>query len=734
MRARSAATISVSAKAIIATLVCYGWTTPALAQTSNPPAQDNAGGLQEILVTATRRSESTQNIAAPIQAVSAAALMNANVTRTEDLTRTAPSLQVDNSGGSYSNIFVRGVGTYFASAYADSAVALSYDGVYIARTAATNGFFYDIARVEVLQGPQGTLYGRNATGGAVNIIPAEPELGKTGGGGFVSYGTFDRFELQAHANVALSDEAAIRASVQRVRADGMFDDGSGDQNDLAARIQLKVRPTEGVTARLGVDYFRQRGQGAGGAILPLTGDEWGGLRSPAATARFASVGLPPIAAPYQHNDFWGIHSQVDIESPVGTFTILPAYRETNLDFVSTGPGFPITVHEKDHQSSVEARLASNPGGRLKYVLGAFYFDEKVNTSQFYDLLRSRNLQTFSTSTRSFAAFGQLTYSVADTLRLVGGLRSTWEDKSQAGQVRNTLNGAITITNNAVKFSKVTWKAGVEMDIAPRSLAYANISTGFKSGGFFAAAAPNTYRPETITAYTVGVKNRFLDNRLQVNAELFWWDYRGQQVNILSARPSGATTVVYSPTLNVGSSTIKGVDLSVQFEPVRGTRLSTSAQYLDSKFDSFTFTNLRLGNFATGCPVTVTQVGTFPAQVVNCSGYAMPRAPKWTLSGSISQDIDLGSAGKLELQASTIYRTSQWLNVQYTPDQLQRGYATVDANVTYRPDGNRFQITGYVTNLTDKLAARGVSANPLFPISVVTLMPPRQFGVRLGVDF
>lgn len=737
--------VTIRVTALLASAaICAFVSHPALAaaaadQQSAAPAPASAGasptdpnGIAEIVVTANRRSESSQRVAAPIQVLSQADLARAGVARSEDLGKIAPSIQVDNSAG-YSNIFVRGVGTFYVSAYADSAVSFNYDGVNIARTAATNGFFFDLQRVEVLSGPQGTLYGRNSTGGATNLIPNPPSHDFTGGV-TLQAGNYGAFQGEAFLNVPIGEKLAVRASGQRINHNGYFDDGTGDQDDWSARLQLLAEPTDTLSIRISGDYSHQGGRGLGGAIYPLNDDPYEGLHSADAVARRAAVGLPPLPAERRDNSFKGVLAQLDWQTPLGTLTILPAYRETNLDFVDNTAGFTTTILEHDNQTSVEARLASSGNSRLTYVVGGYYFRENIHTRQNFNLIRSNNLQVFSTATKSIAAFGQFTYSMLDTLRLIAGIRYTKDDKSQAGVLTNLLTSVESPTASSLSSDKVTWKAGVEWDAAPQSLLYATVSTGFKSAGFFGSPPPNSYGPETITAFTVGSKNRFFGNRLQVNLEGFYWNYRGQQVNFLSARPVGTGVTVYSPTQNVGASRISGADLQIEYLIGRGTRLRASAQYLHAKLKDFTYTGLAIGNFAVGCPTTPTTIGTFPAQIINCAGFILPRSPKLTLGGGIEQTIDFANGGALTGSVDTLYRSAQWLNIQYVPSVRQQGYATVDAQLSYAFPGRHFTISGYVQNLTEATAARAATVNPLFAQTVLIPIAPRTYGARLSVNF
>ena len=189
----------------------------------------------------------------------------------EDLSRLVPALNASSAGGSNTVFFLRGVGNFSVNAYSDSAIAFNYDGVYIARPSSSSGVFYDLQRVEVLKGPQGTLYGRNATGGAINVIPNRPELGRSGGEFTASYGNYNAVNAQGAVNLAFGDNFALRASGTVVRHDPYASDGYDNQREYAGRLQALIELTPDLTVRFAADYAHQGGRGTAGYYLGRTG-------------------------------------------------------------------------------------------------------------------------------------------------------------------------------------------------------------------------------------------------------------------------------------------------------------------------------------------------------------------------------------------------------------------------------------------------------------------------------
>ena len=232
---------------------------------SQPAPQEN--GLNDIVVTAQRRSENLQRAAIAVSAIGGDALRDANITKPTELTTVVPALQVATSAGPYSLFYLRGVGNFNGNALSDSAVAFNFDGVYVGRPSSTTGFFYDLDRVEVVKGPQGTLYGRNATGGAINVIARKPELDKIGAEATAEYGNYNALRLDGAINLPLGDIAAIRAAGIYVKHDGYMKDGTDRQDDLGGRLSLRVEPSTNLSINVVGDYFRQRGTGPGGDVV-----------------------------------------------------------------------------------------------------------------------------------------------------------------------------------------------------------------------------------------------------------------------------------------------------------------------------------------------------------------------------------------------------------------------------------------------------------------------------------
>lgn len=760
-------------------LAAASWSTAATAQTGAPaatvgeaaapadPASQDAQntpaaneGLAEIVVTAQRRSENLQRAAIAVSAVSSEELAKANVADVTGLTRLVPSLVVQPATGTSVGFYLRGVGSLVGNAFTENPIAFNFGQVYIARPAALLGTFYDLERVEVLKGPQGTLYGRNATGGAINVIPRRPQLGKTGLDLSVEVGNYQSIRTQAALNVPLGDTLALRVAGQLATRDGYLSDGYDDENGQAARASLLFRPSSTVSVTLLGDYFHQGGRGPGGVLVPGSlvpnapdvDDRIGGAdpRSIAALrAAFPNLINPGLVAPprldgFVGSEFWGVSADIDIDLGFANLTVIPAYRDSRPDYLTFNGGYYGRVIEKAKQKSLEARLSSPGDGALNYVLGGYYFDEDQRSfNNFIQGLLVNTLFATRLNNRSYAVFGQATYAITPEFRLVGGARHTWEEKENDTTLTQTAFGAgpTSTTSGTAKFRKFTYKAGVEFDAGARNLLYANIATGFKSGGFFIAAVDNTFRPENITAYTIGSKNRFLDNRLQINLEGFYWDYKDQQVNYIGPIRTTPTTIGSGlATANAGKSRIYGVEADLVFQLTPNDLFGANVQWLNGKYTDFTY----LAASPTGAPprtncgatpsTAITLPGNGRAFLIDCSGKPQINTPDWSFNASYEHNFELSATLNLAIGGRTKIESSRFLSPEYLPEERQGRYMMSDLYMTLANPGQRWSLTGFVNNVEDETVYAGTSLRPVIPVVYNILRPPRTYGVRGAISF
>jgi iron complex outermembrane receptor protein len=780
-------------------------------------------GLEEIVVTAQRIAESSQRAAIAIDVLKPEELTRQFVTRAEDLSRASPALSASGGAGGTTAFFVRGVGNATVNGYSDPAIAFNYDGVYIGRPSSTSGVFYDLQRVEVLKGPQGTLYGRNATGGAINVIPNRPRLGEDTGEATVSYGNFDWLTAQAAVNAAIGDSVAVRVAGNLTRHDAFQTDGTGSQREYGGRAQIYAEPNDALDLRLAADYAHQGGASSSGFYLGAVNPVFGatgfsgysftpsgfsrqqGVKDPASQqylaprfiAQTGRAGALVDGTPFNDNDYWGVTGELNFRTDAGTLTVQPAYRESHLDYAFTGIFRDAATREDDRQTSVEARWAGQVSPAIDYLIGGMYFDEKIDGTARYNQFTLTPYQDFSTRTKSWAGFGKLTVRPVERLSLTAAGRYTSDRKrfdgtsnvyilfcgnpappqdlcpnvpftplvnSEAGLQGFYGSRGIPITpvplyvlppqaggsqtapfvlrspiviDAGLNNDKFTYRLAAQYDVGARNMIYASFETGYHAGGFSFARGIETYAPESIKAYTIGSKNRFLDNRLQVNLEAFVWKYKNQQFSQfgfdLGTPPS---TVLL--TRNIGDSTIKGLDLDTELLVTETTLLSANVQYLDTKYDSFVYFAPNQGlppNTTCGyAPVTQTTPtgGTLSVFRVDCSGRQAFNSPKWSINLNGQQTVPLG-ATRLVLQAGTRYRGDTYSSSDYLPYLKGRANFVSNASITLSAEDDSWFASFYAFNLenSQRLGQATVNSAGLFNGASEQ---PRTYGIRVGTKF
>lgn len=796
-----------------------GITTSLQAQDVPPaPADDNGATLAEVVVTAQRRTETLQKAAVAVDVVGKQELANAGIVTSIALNAAVPALVVTKAGGANTSYYVRGVGNFTVNAYADPAIAFNLDGVYLGRPTSTTGAFFDLDRIEVLKGPQGTLYGRNATGGAVNVIPAKPVLDDFSGYVSAGYGRFNTFDVEAAVNIPLYDRAAVRLSAKQVDSDGYNADGTSDEVGQALRLQLLVQPSDAVRVRVAADWSHQGGVGPGasfngqlsyapGALATATSpanysyvdfgfDPYSGLHSPEGKAAFAGFVIPgpfinpaPLEYPSVDHDYRGISAEINLDTGIGTFTFIPAYRDAELRTLFNGPAFRGgRVEEKDDQVSYELRLDGKSIGPIDWLLGGYYFKENIDGRYTFNQYAIASLQKFTTGTESKAVFGRVVFNATEDFRLVGGLRYT-EDEKRFDSVAETLvqictrtpppagpgcfggpsipvarsrlelpfspipmipgpaNGVafgnfgnrlfftqLVIPNRILPTERTTYRVAAEYDIAPASLLYASYETGYRGGGFSNSLGHETYEPEYIEAATLGSKNRFLENSLQVNVEVFHWKYSNQQVSHFGFDTNNNSSLF---TENIGESTIKGFDVDIRYAAGPSTVVRGSVQYLKNTLDSFAYTIPRGGAAlppVSGCNVSNGTQGALLTYVVDCSGLPGFNSPEWSVNLGADHTFEIG-AYELTVTGEGRYRSDRVIGFERIPQQFSGADTTFDLNARFGPIEGPWELAAYVRNVTDvAVPVLAQYAGSTGGTVATNYAPPRTFGVRMTARF
>ncbi|SFR89779.1 TonB-dependent receptor [Sphingomonas jatrophae] len=762
VRAACLATVLLPAAAYAQTAADTVPPPPAAAAPPTEPA-----GLADIVVTAQRRSEALQRTPLAITAITAATIETRRITDATDLNGVAPSL-TSTSGPSNKGhlvVFIRGIGESEPILTADSPVSIYVDGVILGRTTGSVFELVDLERIEVLRGPQGTLYGRNTTGGAINLITKKP-TDAFGVELLGSYGNLNYTQGRISVDTGLLGESGLKAKlsyIHRERQGWVDDPASPDDKDPGAynidafRGVLAFDRGGAVRATYAYDHA------VNDAIIPpsqLT------AMTPNAQAYFSrspSVGGTPFIAPTSERlkvlrpdrspvRDRNIGHSFTAEVDLGPDTLLRSIsgwktwknRIVNTDLTGNSglrglvvspapPGikpvevFGATNTRRQRQFSQELNLIGGIGERIDYVLGGYYFREKAYelNPQFYTFVTSipglglaginlTNTLDYNHTSKSYAAFGQVTYRLTDSLSVIGGLRYTKDEK----KLVQTQPSVRTLKND---WSRVNYSATLQYQASPDLMVYGRVASGYKAGGFNARSVNDGYEPESLTAYEIGVKSQLLDRRLRVNAALFWNDLKDKQLNQFLAGSGGASSIA----VNAGSATLKGVELEVEAAPVDGLRLSGALGYVDRDFKSFIVRD----------PATNALI-----DVADQARFSYSAGTTYNLGAEYSvQDV---AGGILSARLDYSYRSKVYFNVvpQFVPfDALiaAPGFGLLDGRIQLGGvdlGGTTATFSLWGKNLTNKLYRTSGTDFGALGFAINSYGEPRTYGVDARIRF
>jgi iron complex outermembrane recepter protein len=728
---------------------------------------DEGGALEEVVVTAQHRIETLQKSSLAITAIEPGQIESSNLTQPEGLSRLVPNLQVGQF--TYSRVYLRGIGDNTANALSQSAVAMNVDGVNVARTSQIGGNFYDVARIEVLKGPQGTLYGRNAAAGVINIITNAPGP-EFGGELTVNTGNYDLRQVQGAVNVPLQDNLAVRAAFNVVHRDGYLEDGFDDDKQQSGRIRVGWQPTDNLNIGVKLDYTHIGGMGQSSVVYPTPpgSDPWMAASGPVTRSYQVAANSPPVPADgFVDNKYASASAQVDADLGFAQLTVIPAYRWQRSAFY-TSPAGTLNFAEQDHvhQESLEARLAHNTD-TLKLVGGAYWFSENSNfNQQVYQGVRIgpttglANIYTpYHAPTDAAAVFADANVSMTSRFRVIGGIRYTDEKRGLYG-TSTTYATIPTVPlcpagmsppdptfrfclvsrpDNSLSNDAITWRGGLEFDVAQDSMAYLTATRGFKSGGVYSGIGPeNTYQPEFLTSFDGGIRNRFLDNTLQVNLEGFYWNYRDYQFTFVNFATNGTQALV---TTNAGKARLYGGNVDVIFTPTKADTISATVEYLSTKFTDFTYTTPLAVDPQRSCTslgvagsVRLASGANAPLFKYDCSGVQLARAPKWAIQGAVSHSFFFSQGAKIVVGVDALYNSPYKLDVTAVDFLTQKAFTIVNADVGYHDASGHWTVSGWIKNIGDRAVYNDARRYGTSVYSGGDIRPPRTYGVRLNYDF
>ena len=710
----------------IVTLLMTSTALPAL-------AQDQGGSaIEEIVVTAQKREESLQDTPISIAAFSARDLENKGISGLTDLRAQVPNLQLTPfpNNAATTQIFMRGVGLADDQITQDGGVAVYMDGVYVARSQGLAMEVADLERIEVLRGPQGTLYGRNATGGAINFITRKPDLGDFGFKGQVTIGNYDNRRFKAAVNIPVGETIAARLSYVNqkqhgfIRNPGTGIDRWGDKDREAMRADVLWQPSDRFSLRYSYDRTEIGDTPYYVALSPLHPLV---LDRPEAGSPLVRDVLPNDITSQGHS----LTAEYEVSDAL-TVRSITGYRKLdnfqNQDYLTgaLGPN-PLQKNSsraKQDQWSEEVQLIGDTlDGALQYVAGFYYFKESgSNFSNSYSPpTLTRSFTTATIDNRSYALFGQATFTpqwLDNRLHLTVGLRQSW-DKREATLSRQTqVNGGPITTIPGFGDGNRTFKDFspsfvVAFDASPDVNIYAKAVKGYKSGGFNVRASSITrfdegFGPETLWSYEAGIKSQWLDNRLRFNAAAFISKYSDIQVNV----QSDPTNIRLTDVLNAGKATVKGVEVDLTLAPVRNLRLSVNYGYLLARYDEILD--------ATGSNIA--------------DNYRFTNAPKHTIALDLTYDLPRLPIGQLSANVNYTAQSDKFTNSTISSGKYIIGdYGLLNARLTLGdiPGVKGVRASLWGRNLTDKnyyiMQFNVGRPGALFG-------EPRTYGIDLNVEF
>lgn len=726
-------------------LYCMIVATPGLAASSaDSTADTNSGVLETITVTAQKREENIQTVPIAVTAITGASLENQGITNIQGLANSMPNVQINSfSNSPDSAVFtIRGVGVNDADPYVGTTVSVVLDGVPVGVNTSALASLFDIERVEVLRGPQGTLFGANTTGGVINVITKQP-TGMYDGDAQVIVGNFGRLDANIALNIPISDDLAGKISLLHSGYDGFFTNvvngeriGRQDNTDLRGYLRYH---TAGYTATLILEYDRMRN---GAQTSVNISDPSQLLYVPGVS----SPGSPTFRRgqaqdqPDQNNkDTYSVTLNQDIATPIGDWISITNFRKYESDLYSDDAALPFPALEthrvsNQYQYSEEARSTWQANDRTRLTYGIFGLGQQYALDQGTKLdgfvKGLGQPQTQFQKNWSISAFSQGYYSVTEQVQLIAGLRFQHEKTSAISTTANTFTattgaysapgdplipGSFLEATGSKDWNNLGYKVGVQDQFTQRTMGYASYTRGFKSGGFTGRIANpqdiGPFNPEHLDTFEIGLKTDLLDRRLRVNADVFYNIYHDMQVtqNITYTDGKNSASIV-----NAGAARIKGIELELTAVPVDNLTLTAYLAGLDARYTKYDTFILN--------PVTDQTVG------ISYAGNRLMNSPKWSGGAGVTYALAAGP-GKVLVSAQDNFTTSKYTAFDDSPQELVGFINLVNATINWSPNDERWSIGVYGRNLTNrhyfgqKLYLAGTFA-------IASVGAPLEFGLDL----
>ncbi|MFC3052336.1 TonB-dependent receptor domain-containing protein [Kordiimonas pumila] len=689
----------------------------------------NAFSMDEIVVTGTKRDTLLQDTPAAISAFSNAFLERSVIRNTADLAAFTPGLTAStNLGGTYA---IRGISSDLLSISADASVATYVDGVYLSRQTSNQIPFADIERVEVLRGPQGTVYGRNATGGVISFVTKAPSETFTGVV-TAEMGNLDHIQGSAMISGPLvEDKVLFRVSASASRRDGYITNvgtgagEGGDENYQSYRGKLLFKASDNLELTLAGDYYHQRqgfpldqvlslGDGGTGAILP--------------TGKFQAAVNSDLVDTFDNRDLFGVSATVNwLVNGIVDVTSITAYRDTKTsiftdDDATTLFQSHVALAETARTFSQEIYARNAGDSKVNYLFGGNFLSEKTGQ----DLTDSSpGVDVFlpaSGSSRAWAVYGELSYALTDRLNINSGIRYSNEHRELSNDILLDAGaGVISLFSSPLRensWNSVTPSFSIDYKVSEDTLLYALVAKGFKSGGFASLSTDLVgFNPETVWNYEAGLKTSLLDGRANFNVTAFYADYTDLQRRV-------GLSISSLRLVNAAAAKISGLELEATLKPLDAWTL----------FGTYAYLNAQYSDYLTVLPESITLENPDGVQT-NLDGQPLERSPKHKISLISNYVVPVGETGSLELVGSVTYQSLMTFRSGRGPLYEQKGFGLVNASITYFPSDAHWSLQFYGSNLANTEHFLNKEGDPTAPARASGYSAlPRTYGARLTVDF
>jgi len=721
-------------------------------------AQEEARTLEEVLVTATKRTASIQDVSVSVTAFSADDLKRGGIEDISRLEYMVPGMKMGQSGNEV-RLAMRGTRTNNVGTEAEQVIGIFEDGVYVPTTTQALGSYVDLASVEVLRGPQGTLYGRNTFGGTVNIHTQAPVLDETTG--FITglYGDYDRTKVEGAINVPMGDSFAVRVAGMMDKHDGYIENKYPGSDDLRDRDTQYIRgtllwaPTDTFDATLRIAYMDQ--ESSGDAIWGY--QQIGGYRN---GEYQKGHGYAPDNASNNFDEGpWDIRrdqsSNADMESTaytlhmnwdvgfatakfIGNINEFDGEQNFDGDYSDGGDqdnsGFSGWRSSQDTWST-EFQLVSNGDGALEWMVGAYYFEQESDWTWLelvdgnYGVPHWDRVGKYISDSTGF--FANATYSLTEKMRVNGGYRYAEDTKEKKDQLDWSVFPPVPAPDTGEKgeWDDDLWKIGLEYDVSDDSMTYVQVSTGYRAGGinFIADDVPLTYDPETVTAYEIGYKSTWMENTLVMNVAAYFNDYEDMQAQSFEI----IDEVVTEFTESGGEVDTYGVEVEVSWLPGDAWRIDGTLAYMNSEF----------GEYEISWVNGMDQLSSRKTDDGNLSldGMTPALSPEWTASLQASYDFNLPGGSRLTPLVQMQYSDEYYSFDINVPGALQDSYTVFDARLSWVSPSQSIELEGYVLNIgEEEVLTRSVIFNPGDAPDLGSIQAswnnPRVWGVSASYNF